>query len=238
MKSNPRRPCYALCYDSITEFVQTSNVFVFLQNAHIDQNINILWKVWGLHNLTMWYSWQLQIQIQILETWCAMKGNMFSKEVGLNEKPSDSSIRGWGWSPAWWGCNPTWRREHVQVGKNSRDDCSCTGCLVAEIPPPEEILEFSTGFCCTKCCRSWSWVCGPVDGNLGVVFKDVWEKDKMQTEQGNLNTNNWIPTSSCDIWRTNLPKKQQGEPNQISKWKGKQIKWWSRINLVTEQENT
>ena len=122
--------------------------------------------MWGLHNLTMWYSWQLQIQIQILETWCAMKGNMFSKEVGLNEKPSDSSIWGWGWSPAWWGCNPTWRREHVQVGKNSRDDCSCTGCLVAEIPPPEEILEFSTGFCSTKRCRSWSRVCGPKVGSL------------------------------------------------------------------------
>ena len=166
---HPRRPSCALRYNCIRKFVQTSNIFVFLRNAHIDQNINILWKVWGLHNLTMWYSWQLQIQIQILGTWCAMKGNMFSKEVGWNEKPSDRSIWGWGWSPTWWGCNPTWRREHVQVGTNSRDihdDCSCTGCLVAEIPPPEEILEFSTGFCSTKRCRGWSSICGSVKRSL------------------------------------------------------------------------
>ena len=53
-------------------------------------------------------------------------------------------------------------------------------------------------------------------------------------ETGNKNKNR-IPTSSCDIWRTNLPKRQQEEPNQISKWKGKLIIWGSILGVKSNR---
>ena len=53
-----------------------------------------------------------------------------------------------------------------KISRESHGDCSCTGCLVAQIPPPEEFLEFSTGFCSTNSWWGWSGVCRPVDRSL------------------------------------------------------------------------
>ena len=117
-----------------------------------------------------------------------------------------------------------------KISRESHGDCSCTGCLVAQIPPPEEFLEFSTGFCSTNSWWGWSGVCRPVDRSLcnqmvchllkcPVNCNKQERVHKGKKTHDSNQSNNKIPTSSCDTWRTNLPKKQAGEPNQISNGK-------------------
>ena len=173
--------------------------------------------MWGLHNLTVWCSLFMadsysDLGVDILQhdvehalQWGGLEWEVirqFHTRMELEPFLGKRKFSGckifkrnsWWLFLYWmsWCLDPSTRRD-------SRIFHQFPQCRVLQEP---ELSLWTCG------CKLVSCVIGCLRGT-----QDWCKKNREQQDR--------ILTSSCDIWRTNLPKKQQEEPNQISKWKKK-----------------